>query len=521
MSNYFIKKVELLIELLTISLIVILAVAIRVIYFIGYGLGDDLSYVNLSKQILAGHWVNYAYLNQYAYRPLLLLSVAGSFKLFGINEIAFILPIFLFSICSIPLAYYLGKRLFNSLAGILAALTLAIYPFNVFNSVTFDNDVIIAFFMGLVVLLFIKARESEISKQTMWYSLAGFFLVISYLFKMTSLTLIALFIPFTLFDFVVQRRNFRQVWFYISFGVFFFMVLCFYKVATGEFFRHFIAERVYYNTYIPDYYLKGAFSVKDMLLQYPLHMFQPLIFGEIKFFEFGLYLYFFIPALLLMFYKNPNQRYNLLLLWWFVSLFASLEFSPSNWDPYFLPVPRQERYLEIINLPIVLTIGWFLAWIIQRKKIVGVLLFSILAITSLYNTHTRNLFVRESIASLKEVSNWLCNNNAREVYVDVTGLSNIIFFTQACNINVRKLDEIGKGKLEKGVYVISGGSRMHFWDPHLIQTIKEDSFGLKFTKILEYKESRTPTRKGPLKLYRYDGELAEPSNKSSLWEWLF
>ena len=495
------------IELVTICLVVAFAIVIRVIYFIGYGLGDDLTYVNLSKQILAGHWVNYAYLNQYAYRPLLLLNVAGSFKLFGINEIAFILPIFLSSIFCIPVAYYLGKHLFNGLAGILAALALAVYPFNVFNSVTFDNDVIIAFFMGLVVLLFIKARDSEISKQTIWYSLAGFFLVVSYLFKMTSLTLIALFIPFTLYDFVVQRRYFRQVWFYISFGVFFFMVLCFYKVATGEFFRHFIAERVYYNTYIPDYYLKGAFSAKAMLLQYPRRMFQPLIFGEIKFFEFGLYLYFFIPALLLMFYKNPNQRYNLLLLWWFVALFASLEFSPSNWDPYFLPVPRQERYLEIINLPIVLTIGWFLAWITQSKKVVGIFLLSILVITSLYNTHIRNLFVRESVASLKEVSKWLCDNNAREVYVDVTGLSNIIFFTQACNINVRKIDEIGKEKLEKGAYVISGGSRMHFWDPGLIRTIDKNSSGFKFTKIIEYKESRTPTRKGPLTLFRSDGEL--------------
>lgn len=126
------------IELVTICLVVAFAIVIRVIYFIGYGLGDDLTYVNLSKQILAGHWVNYAYLNQYAYRPLLLLSVAGSFKLFGINEIAFILPIFLSSIFCIPVAYYLGKHLFNGLAGILAALALAVYPFNVFNSVTFE-----------------------------------------------------------------------------------------------------------------------------------------------------------------------------------------------------------------------------------------------------------------------------------------------------------------------------------------------------------------------------------------------
>jgi 4-amino-4-deoxy-L-arabinose transferase-like glycosyltransferase len=95
-------------KFLGIGLIIVLAIVIRIKYFVGFTLGDDLHYFNLVQQILQGHWVSYNYLNQYAYRPLLLLSVAGSFKLFGINETAFILPIFLASIGSIIVVLLLG-----------------------------------------------------------------------------------------------------------------------------------------------------------------------------------------------------------------------------------------------------------------------------------------------------------------------------------------------------------------------------------------------------------------------------
>ena len=492
-------------KFLGIVFIIVLAILIRIKYFIGFALGDDLHYFNLVQQILQGHWVSYHYLNPFAYRPLLLLSVAGSFKLFGINEIAFILPIFLASIGSIIVAYYLGKRLFNNQVGIIAAFALAAHPFCVYNSVTFDNDVIISFIMGLVMLIFIKARESEISKQGRWYALAGFFLVVSYLFKMTSLAMIGVIGAFTFVEIVFYRKNFNQFWFYVSFALFFFIILCFYKIETDEFLRHFYAERFYYEKYVPDFYPLGDFSAKTMLLQYPLHMFRPLVFGKAKYFEFGLYFYFFIPALVFLIRKNANREYSLLLLWWVVCLFSILEFLPSNWDPYYLPIPRQERYLEILSIPIVITIGWFLVWIAHRSKTVFILLFVLLISTALYNAHVRNTYVQDSIADLKHVSRWLCNQNVHEIYVDAPGFPYLIFFTQACKIKVRKFDEIQRRIPKKGAHIISGGSRMYLWDPRLIRTVDEESIDFKLTKVLEYPEARTRTKKGPLTVFRYDG----------------
>ncbi len=489
---------------LGIVLILILAITIRMIYFVGFGLGDDTGYFTLTTQILNGHWVSYTYLNQYAYRPLLLLSTAGSFKLFGINEFAFILPVLLASAGSIIVAYHLGKLLSDHKEGMMAALALAIYPFNVFNSVTYDNDVIIAFFMGIVMLFFLKARRMELSKQPIYYIFAGFFLVIAYLFKMTSLLLLGVIGLITLIETVWYRKNLKQLWFYASFMLFFFIVLCFYKLQTGEFLRHFYAEKIYYDTYIPDYYLTGNFNVKQMLLHYPHYMFRKSVFGEVNFFQFGLYFYFFLPALLILLWKNANRGYSLLLLWWFFLLFFWLEFMPSNWDPYYLPIPRQERYLEIITLPIVLTIGWFSAWIVRRSRTAFILMVVVLISTSLYNTHIRHTFVNDSIADLKRASKWLCDQKAKQVYVDIPAWPHIFFFTYGCHINVQRFDDIHKRKPDQGAYILSGGSRIYLWDDRLIRTIDDASIGCNLTKIMEYTERLTPKRKGPLEIFRCD-----------------
>ena len=89
--------------------------------------------------------------------------------------------------------------------------------------------------------------------------------------------------------------------------------------------------------------------------------------------------------------------------------------------------------------------------------------------------------------------------------MDAPGFPHLIFFTQACKIKVRKFDEIQRRIPEKGAHIISGGSRMYLWDPRLIRTVDEESIDFKLTKVLEYPEARTMTKKGPLTLFRYDG----------------
>ena len=488
------------------AFIVLTAVIIKVQYFIGFGLGDDLSYVSLSNNILRGNWPVYAYLNQYAYRPLLLLTLSTSFWLFGANDFSFILPIIAASLLSIVVVFILGSALFNRQIGLLAALLLSVMPASVYNSVTFDNDVIIAYTMGVVMLWYLKARQAEGRTQAFLFAGAGFMLVISYLFKMTSLFLLGTTAAISVADFFRHKKRFSSIWFYGSFSFFFCLVLCFYKIKTGEFLYHFHAERVYYDTNIPSFYMSRAYDVVGMLMQYPAHFFSTLYVDGVAFREFGLYAYFFIAAMALMLWKAKRRDFALILLWWVVVLFGVLEFLPSNTQPWYLPIPRQERYLEILAMPMVLVIAWGIHWLTKRCKLLAAVLLAVLVVNAFINIHIRCSLVQDSIADLKKVSQLLCQYKAVEVYADEPALSQLVFRTSACGTRVLRFDELKKGLPRKGAYIISGGSRIYLWDSALIRCIQDVKPELSFTPIMSFPPPRSQRSKGPMVLYRYDGK---------------
>lgn len=487
-----------------VAVIVLAAVIIRAQYFIGFALGDDLFYYSLSKNILQGHWPVYTYLNQYAYRPLLLLSLAASFGLFGVNDFSFVLPILASSLLSIVVIFALGSALFNRQTGLIAALLLTVMPSSVFNSVTFDNDVIISCTMGIVMLWFFKARQAGGRTQALLFSAAGLMLVISYLFKMSALFLLGVTAAISAADFFQHKKRFSSIWFYGSAAVFFGLVLCFYKIQTGEFLYHFHAERVYYDTNIPDYYLSGAYDAARMLLQYPAHLFTVQHIDGAAYREFGLYAYFFIAAMALMLWKAKRRDFALILLWWVLALFAVLEFLPSNTQPWYLPIPRQERYLEILALPMVLVIAWSMHWLARRATLPAAALLAVLVVNALINTHIRCTLVQDSIADLKQVSRLLCQYNAAEVYADAPALSQVVFRTSDCGTRVTRFEELKKQPPRKGAYIISGGSRMFFWDLGLIRNIQDEMPGLSLTPVMNFKQPRSMRSKGPMVLYRYD-----------------
>src|SRR5262245_47956833 len=85
------------------ELLLVLAAAalLRLWCFVGFGLGDDLGYVGHAQAILKGGHPPLDPLNQYAYRPLLLLLFAGGIGLFGVTNAGVAAAPFLFSLVSV------------------------------------------------------------------------------------------------------------------------------------------------------------------------------------------------------------------------------------------------------------------------------------------------------------------------------------------------------------------------------------------------------------------------------------
>jgi hypothetical protein len=89
---------------LQLFLILVSAVILRTLFFVGFGLGDDLGYIGHADSILAGRYPPLDPLNQYAYRPLLLYLLAGGIALFGHTDIGVVAPVLLASLVTVALS---------------------------------------------------------------------------------------------------------------------------------------------------------------------------------------------------------------------------------------------------------------------------------------------------------------------------------------------------------------------------------------------------------------------------------
>ena len=90
----------------------------------------------------------------------LTVLVVASFKLFGISEFAARLPSVLLGAFSIPLIYYLAKKLFNSFVGIIASLLATCSLYSIFWSRIGRNYACFEFSYLLVLIVFWLAYET-------------------------------------------------------------------------------------------------------------------------------------------------------------------------------------------------------------------------------------------------------------------------------------------------------------------------------------------------------------------------
>ncbi|MBD79313.1 MAG: hypothetical protein CL840_10360 [Crocinitomicaceae bacterium] len=97
-------------------------------------------------------------------QPLTLWLIAGSLELFGVSDFAVRLPSILLSTAMIVLTYYIGKSLFGSKEGIIAAFFIAVNGLFIELSAgriaTDHVDICFAFFIELAILFAIKHRQN-------------------------------------------------------------------------------------------------------------------------------------------------------------------------------------------------------------------------------------------------------------------------------------------------------------------------------------------------------------------------
>ena len=327
-------------------LIVIFGVILRFVFFSGIGTSDDLAYTSyaysLSKGEMEGGTLTLST------RLGLIYPVSVFYSMFSVNDFSSVLFVFLAAIGNIILIFYFGKLLFNEKVGLVSAFLLAIFPLEVAYSTKLFSDIPSAFFMALGVYLFLYAEKKK--PNPLVYVFSGLSIGLGYLIRESALLIGLFFIAYILY-----RRQIKKEYFLVPAGILLIFALeafIFYQMTGNLLFRweesqKYLAEAVKVHNYF------GRLEFPSGLFHYPYILLTSSLLSLF-------YVFIFIAALYCIVYRK-KESYQMLL--WFIPLLLYLSFGSSSFSQY-IPFKATDRYLEIVTLPGILLVGFFL----QEKK---------------------------------------------------------------------------------------------------------------------------------------------------------
>jgi len=386
--------------ILLLLLIVVFGLLVRLIFFTQVQPSDDLEYYNFAHQINQDtfeHGVSF-----HSPRIGLTYSTALFYTLIGVNEVASNLLPLLTSILSIILVFYLGKIIFNETVGLIAAFLLSFFPLNVFYSTTLFPDLPSAFFIALSAFLFLKAEKHG---RNLNYMLAGLSIGVAYLMKELSILILGFFVVYVFF-----KKNLKKEHFLILLGFFliFGFELIYYTIKTSDpLFRYTIVSDQATNimkTYYPNYF--GINVLSRLFLHYPyLILTNPLT---------SLFYIFIIISSAYCILKKKKESYVLLM--WIIPIALYVNFGSLSFSGY-IPLPADVRYIEIITIPTILLLSYFLYQsrdLVNRLFMPATILF--LFATSIYFIASNDQ--RTSLDNLYKASSYLKTSPEKIIYSD-------------------------------------------------------------------------------------------------------
>jgi len=164
------------------------ALVLRVLWWSGFGLGDDFIFRNEVNTILVGKTV---LPDNQAYRFAWWFPTALSCRLFGLNEIGLVLPYVLAATVGIGLVYAIGKAVAGRAGAVIAALLLIVHPLDFAWSTMLTNDIMLSVLAAatMVCVLRALAADDRVWRRRLW-TVAGFTLWLGFHAKLSAVFLV-------------------------------------------------------------------------------------------------------------------------------------------------------------------------------------------------------------------------------------------------------------------------------------------------------------------------------------------
>jgi len=384
--------------------IVVVGLAISTFFFYGPSMIDGIDnyiYTDSAHSLLSGHFNAMGVLPE---RYILIGGIAFFFLLFGYNQASAAMFGELCFILTIVAIYLIGKDLYSTNAGLIAAFLYSIFPMAVIYAPNVSDSIPMAFFATVSVLFAIRATKIRERYFKIYSVLAGFFMVSSYLVTPETVVII----PVVFFVFIMNYRSARKIMklsiTFLSIGILLagLLIAILGLETNGNLLSlittvtNFYAQS-YSGLQSPFYMnIKTLFPYSILSTMHNgnfLAAFEELfsnIFSDYGFYyTFGLFGYvaaFFAIILLL----QPRHR-AAIPLFWFIFVLLYLSFGPASLTKYVF-MPQLPRYLLLLAPAAMLIISFGFLTLVEelRKhniaKMLVELLFVILVLILLANS---------------------------------------------------------------------------------------------------------------------------------------
>ncbi len=400
---------------------------LQMTFFTGFR-DDDIYYASEAYKISKGIKIDFTQRDYTGgIRLGLLLPTALSFCLFGVNQYSAALFPMLCAFGSIIVIYLLGRELFDKKSAFWAAFLYVFFPLNIIYSTTLYPDLPASFFLGLSILVFIKAFNHKGNTALFSFLVSGIILGAAYLIKEVVLLAVLIYAVIVI-DGLKNKKSIRWVSFFV-------LGLTLVIVAEALYLR--LIYGVWINSLIATSHLQsGILSFvayeKEMagLSRYLYWMF-------VSPYQTGFFFYALIICAGFLIFKKftplekgaasaqtervrnsltGSPRKNIVMAW-FLVFFLFLQFGSSSLSHY-APLPKQPRYLLFIAMPMFLIIG---SAIPAAKKGIAMLLLGsgiiILCFSGIFFIFINNAMSNSYDQPVKDTYEELKRLPMKEVYV--------------------------------------------------------------------------------------------------------
>lgn len=362
-------------------------VALRLVLFSGYGLGDDPGYFLSYRDLLETGTFNPT--RAYNYRFSFWIPVVAFMWTFGVSEASWVGFVTVCSAANLVLVYLLARQEWDFAGGLLAMALLAVYPLDVLSSTLFVIDIPLATYCFTAFWLYRDAL-ARTGRAALARALgAAVFLFLGYSAKQWAVLVGLLFA-------VEALRAGRSAWrqSVACAGGFLVLVACYYGW-----------QWIHYGDPLWDVHVVrkvALFSPLDrtLLLDYPGMLFLPTEYGT---FFAGFYPHALVALAALLTVREPAAAKWLV---YTTILLAALAAAPSHRENgrWVVLVPHIFRYLCLLSIPLVLALTAYASALIRWRRPVGIALLAVFMVTSVRQAVALTAPTRDAFGEMRQTS---------------------------------------------------------------------------------------------------------------------